>query len=121
MAIKIHEKPAPVDEQSAHDEEAASIEDTITTTTTKSGEEEPLNEDVQHTSTPVNIAAPFERIEVGMAFKMPVASYTMLEFSVRRSFPFDPKKDNADAVFDTVHAWVEAKLNKLIEDQQTEA
>jgi len=125
MAIKIHEKaPAPEqapDQASAHDEAAAEIQTEIGKTMTEAGtEKEPLSQTIQTESIPVNLAFPFERIEVGMSFKMPVASYTMLEFSVRRSVPFNPVETNADTVFDSTHKWVEEKLNQLIEEQQNE-
>lgn len=120
MAIKI-KNPAPQEQASAHDEAAATIETEVSKTTTKSGVDGPLAQEVDKTSEPVNIPVPvqvFERIEVGMSFKMPVASYTMLEFSVRRSVPYDPTIVTADEVFDDVKGWVEAKLNALIEEQQ---
>lgn len=117
MAIKIKTLPP---EQSAHDEAAAAIETTVATTTTKSGQADPIDQTVEHSSEPLNTGGvPFERIEVGMSFKMPVASYTMLEFSIRRSVPF-PVGEDPDAVFEATHKWVEDKLNLLIEKQQTE-
>lgn len=104
---------------SAHDEAAAAIESEVATTTTKSGVEAPLAQDVQKTTEPVHLTVTaYERIDVGMSFKMPVASYTMLEFSVRRSVPFDPATTDADEVFATAKSWVEGKLNDLIAEQQ---
>jgi hypothetical protein len=121
MAIKIKNL---ADTTSAHDEAAAAIETEVAQTLTKSGVADPLDQKVDKTSEPVNIAThitPVERIDIGMSFKMPVASYTMLEFSVRRSVPFDPVTTSADTVFDETKAWVEAKLNALIEEQQPQA
>lgn len=118
MAINIKN---PVPQQSAHDEAAVTIETEIGKTVTKAGVDAPLEQSLNKTSEPVVIPMPvqtFERIDVGMSFKMPVASYTMLEFSVRRSVPYDPKLKDPDIVFTEVKTWVEAKLNALIEEQQ---
>ena len=120
MVIKIQNKEAA---PSAHDEAADAIETTMSTTKTKSGEVDaaPLEEALEHTSEPVmSLGVALERIEVGMAFKMPVASYTMLEFSVKRSVPFNPEVLDADAVFLETKTWVETKLNELIETQQND-
>ena len=115
MAIKIQNAPA----NSPHDEAAESIESEVTTETTKDGET--LDSSMDSHSEPVlNTGPPMERIEVGMAFKMPVAQYTMLEFSVKRSTPFDPLTTSPDAVFEDTRVWVEGKLNELIAEQQIE-
>lgn len=120
MAINIKTKPAPAEqEQSAHDDAAAEIETEVLTTQTKSGEV--LSQEGGLTSEPApNVITPFERIDVGMSFKMPVAEYTMLEFSVRRSVPFNPEDTDPDTVFGETKAWVEGKLNSLIEEQSGE-
>lgn len=120
MAINLKQKPAPEPEQSAHDQAAEAIETQVTTTSTKGGEV--INQNAEGDSEPImtvpNIQ--YERIEVGMSFKMPVADYTMLEFSIRRSVPYDPTTVEADDVFDQTRGWVEAKLNAMIEEQQAE-
>jgi len=117
MAIKINQAAT-----SPHEEAAASIETEVAKTLTKTGTEAPLMEDIQSESEPVNFqGAPLhliERMEVGMSFKMPVAPYTMLEFMVKRSVPFNSIEISPDTVFDQTKAWVEAKLNQLIEEQQ---
>ena len=123
MAINIKNKVA---EESAHGDAAAAIETEIKAVQTNTELDPSTNiqhADILHyekTSEPVQIAEAYERIEVGTSFKMPVASYTMLEFSVKRSVPYLISQRDPDEVFEEVRAWVETKINKMIEDQQTD-
>lgn len=89
----------------------------VSKTEHKDGESEIV--DHEYESKPV-VLPQMEIIEVGTSFKMPVAQYTMLEFSVKRTMPFNPEEKSADEVFDTLKDWVESKLNAMIEDQQNE-
>lgn len=118
MAINIKKAPA-APEQSPHEQAAADITTETSKTLTKGGEV--LNQD--HTSLseqgphyPPQVA--LERIEVGTSFKMPVADYTMLEFSVKRSIPFPTGEGMVEVIFEECKTWVEAKLNQMIEEQQ---
>jgi len=122
MAINIKTKPdadaAAAEETSAHAEAAAAIETEVSKETQVAGEDPQY--EVETESQPVKIAAPYERIEVGMALKMKVAEYTMLTLSVTRSVPYKVGEVDPDGVFEEVHGWVEAKLNALIAEQQGE-
>lgn len=128
MAINI-KKPSQSEGAgvSPHDQAADQIETEVALTTTKGGEV--LDQKHTHQSEPVPPTAsplPYERIDVGMSFKMPVADYTMLEFNIRRSVPFQQGGSTteteamANQVFADAKAWVEGKLNQLIEEQQSE-
>lgn len=118
MAINIKQKDVS---ESAHAEAAAEIETTVGKTLTKAGEDKPVQDDFEHTSEPVNIMPPYERIEVGMSFKMQVASFTMLEFRITRSVPYQVPQVDPDQVFSDTHKWVEDKLNNLIAEQNNQA
>jgi hypothetical protein len=111
MPINIGTKPSP------HGEAAQEITEVQTKTITD-GEEQVVSH--EHEATPVQMAAPFEVIDVGISFRMPVAQYTMLEFTVRRSVPFNPLSQDPDAVFEATKTWVEGKLNAIIAEQQSE-
>lgn len=107
---------------SPHEQVMAAPVGEYTKTVTKAGEDEPMEQDHwQEEGAMVTLPKVYETIEVGMSFKMPVASYTMLEFSVRRTTPFNPAEADADSVFDATREWVETKLNGLIEEQQSES
>ena len=110
MAIKIGTLPSP------HDAAAAEIQSEVVTTMSENNEE--TDKKVEFQSEPVQFQHPWEAIEVGTSFKMPVAAYTMLEFSVRRYVPYDPVTTDPDTVFEEARAWVEGKLNAVIEEQQ---
>lgn len=121
MAINIGTKPSP------HEEAAQAIEGTVETAQiTEVPNKEPTEEITHHetTSEPVQmnptLSVP-ELIDVAVAFKMPVAQYTMLEFRVRRVVPFDPDVHDAEAVFEMAKEWVEGKLNAIIAEQQNHA
>ena len=118
MAINIKTPKAAL---GAHGEGAVMLETEVASTTTSKagGKEEIIDQQYEHTSEPVHpMPTPYETVTVGMAFKLPIAQYTMLEFSVYRSVPFDPLQGDADTTFDQTHAWVESKLNAMIEEQQ---
>lgn len=131
MAIKVKQPVAPAPAQTAaaapattaHGEalKQAVAENTteISTTTTKAGAAEPLSHTHDMQVEPVLITPLHDQIEVGMSFKMPVASFTMLEFSVKRMVHCLPEE--ADQTYEDTKAWVETRLNTLIEAQQTDA
>lgn len=110
--------PINVKTASPHDEAAANIETEVT------GEKHDLQTGeasiVEHSHAPAQAdqAAEKDFIEVGMAFKMPVAQYTMLEFTVRRRVHFDPLQDDDEDVYAQTKEWVEGKINALIAEQQ---
>ena len=116
MAINIGTAKSP------HGQAAASLEEEVSKTTLEAGPngEEEKTKEMDYQSTPVHMATPYETIEVGTSFKMPVAQYTMLEFTVRRSVPFNPLETDADTIFDETKVWVEAKLNAIIAEQQAD-
>lgn len=118
MAIKIKNNPAMEEGASAHAEAADQITTDVSMTATKNGEIVDQSHDAQSEAVKPNPL--YEYISVGTSFKMPVADYTMLEFSVRRTVPFDPLQIDPDKVFEETKTWVEAKMNSMIEEQQSE-
>lgn len=111
-------KPAQPHQEAADEMEAPATESSVSKATIEQGET--TSYEHENESAPVEgpVSEPMERIEVGMAFRMPVAQYTMLEFTVRRSVPYSPLQANPDDVFESTHKWVEEKLNLLIAEQQ---
>ena len=110
MAINVGKKPSP------HGEAAQDLTE-VQTKKIKNGEEELTAHEAK--SVPVALPPLYETLEVGVSFRMPVAQYTMLEFTVRRNRPFDPEKTDADKFFDETKEWVEKKLNSIIAEQQS--
>lgn len=117
MAIQIKSAPASAHEQAA---EEIVTETTVEQSSTDGSEVPEQPQTHEHTTETVLVPVSHERLDVAMEFKMPVAQYTMLGFSVRRSVPFDPAEKSADDVFAESKAWVEEKLNGLIAEQQSE-
>ena len=110
MAIKIGTLPSP------HGEAAMDMTETKVTETTSEGEETVTKHESD--AVPVHIPGPYDVLSVGVSFRMPVAQYTMLEFTVSRSRAFDPVKDDENEVFQQTKKWVEDKLNSVIAEQQ---
>lgn len=111
MPIEIKSAHAAAAEQMPPADEKSAVK---TQTNVDTGDA--VSEMVEQSSTPVSSDAT-ERVTVGMSFKMPIAQYTMLEFSVARTMAFTPDQ-SADAVFDEAKDWVEGKINALIEENQ---
>lgn len=107
--------PVNIGKKTPHGQAATEVSKTIT----KAGEPEPVAQEHEYTNEVVQLSTPYEVLEFGASFKMPVASYTMLEFSVRRTVPFNPVEKDVDTVFDETREWVEGKLNTLIAEQGT--
>jgi len=118
--MPISVKNAPLNPASGpHAEAAAEMVSETTKTKTEAGNPDPVDQSHEMESEPISLPHPYEVLELGMSFKMPVASYTMLEFSVRRSVPYSPLEEDPDEVFGKTKQWVEDKLNGLIAEQQT--
>jgi len=117
MAIKILNKAAL--EQSGHATAAAEIvaEENTTVHVTETSQDEtvpPKTMSHEHTSSDVIMKVPdYEIITIGMSFKMPVASFTMVEFHVERSSP----TEDPDATYQENKDWVENKINDLVAEQ----
>lgn len=112
----------PTTQPSPHAEAAAALETEVTKTKiTDAGgpeeKEEVLSHD--HTSTPVqhNLSVP-HLLDVGINFKMPLADYTMIGYSIRRVVPYDPAETDPDELFNSERQWIEGQLNQLIHEQQ---
>ncbi len=123
MPIKIKTPPPAAVEQSPHAQAAAEYppipaEDIATETMTVTGEGGVLDQQADVNTTHVLMPPTHERMRVGMSFKMPVAPYTMVEFRVERDVPV-AVTDDIDAAFDLVKGWVEARINELVEEQQS--
>jgi hypothetical protein len=58
------------------------------------------------------------RVKMASAFKWPVADYTMLEWMVGVEIPCDLA--DVDEAADQAKAWIEERLNALIEENQSQ-
>jgi len=107
-------KPAPKTEESAHDALAGTDagQETVTAQDNATGQQEDATV-VQHDFGP---ASGTERIRVagGMTIPIPGISYSSLTFRVERETFCDP--DEADATFETLNEWCEARMQKFYDE-----
>lgn len=105
--------------QTAHEAALQPLLDgtTETKTTTATGGDDPPHIETEQAVEHVMAPPDWEQITVGMGFKLPIAQYTMVEFTVSRTKPSAP--DEVDATYDEVKNWVEERMNQLVADQQS--
>lgn len=112
MSIKI-KTPAPASPHGAQASMLAAMETQETATAeTPAGPNVITATYMEHIPVPVQ----HERVAVSMAFKMPVAPYTMIEFRVSRDKPCAP--GDVDVTFEELKAWVDDRVNELVQEQQ---
>ena len=111
----------PVDEQSDMPTQEMATTEMVETENVESGETSLKS--YEKVTEPVTVVHEnyCERVEVGVSFRMPVAEYTMLEFTVRRTVPFDNREMDADTVFEHTKKWVEDRVNQMIGEQSQAA